>query len=77
MTTQEYESTIESLQQELKTMREERDSLKKKLEDLGNGDVDEEVRKYLESKNKQDQEDQKRIEAVKQSLRQEDFVWVL
>jgi len=69
MTTQEYESTIESLQQELKTMREERDSLKKKLEDLGNGDVDEEVRKYLESKNKQDQEDQKRIEAVKQSLR--------
>ncbi len=50
-------------------MREERDSLKKKLEDLGNGDVDEEVRKYLESKNKQDQEDQKRIEAVKQSLR--------
>ena len=61
MTTQEYESTIESLQQELKTMREERDSLKKKLEDLGNGDVDEEVRKYLESKNKQDQEDQKRM----------------
>ena len=69
MTTQEYESTIESLQQELKTMREERDSLKKKLEDLGNGDVDEEVRKYLESKNKQDQEDHKHIEAVKQSLR--------
>lgn len=69
MTTQEYESTIESLQHELKTMREERDSLKKKLEDLENGDVDEEVRKYLESKNKQDQEDQKRIEAVKQSLR--------
>lgn len=69
MTTQEYESTIESLRQELKTMREERDSLKKKLEDLENGDVDEEVRKYLESKNKQDQEDQKRIEAVKQSLR--------
>ena len=54
MTTAEYEATIESLQQELKTMREERDSLKKKLEDLGGGDVDEEVRKYLEDKNKID-----------------------
>ena len=47
MTTAEYEATIESLQQELKTMREERDSLKKKLEDLGSGDIDEEVRNLI------------------------------
>ena len=69
MTTQEYESTIESLQQELKTMREERDSLKKKLEDLGNGDVDEEVRKYLEDKAKLDAEADKMKETVKAGLK--------
>ena len=69
MTTAEYEATIESLQQELKTMREERDSLKKKLEDLGGGDVDEEVRKYLEDKNKIDKENQERINSLKQVLK--------
>lgn len=69
MTTAEYEATIESLQQELKTMREERDSLKKKLEDLGGGDVDEEVRKYLEDKNKIDKENQERINSLKQGLK--------
>jgi cell division protein FtsB len=69
MTTEEYEATIESLQQELKTMREERDSLKKKLEDLGGGDVDEEVRKYLEDKNKIDKENQERINSLKQGLK--------
>lgn len=69
MTTAEYEATIESLQQELKTMREERDSLKKKLEDLGSGDIDEEVRKYLEEKNKIDKENQERINSLKQVLK--------
>lgn len=69
MTTAEYEATIESLRQELKTMREERDSLKKKLEDLGGGDVDEEVRKYLEDKNKIDKENQERINSLKQGLK--------
>ena len=69
MTTAEYEATIESLQQELKTMREERDSLKKKLEDLGGGDVDEEVRNYLEDKNKIDKENQERINSLKQGLK--------
>ncbi len=69
MTEQEYESTIESLRSELKTMREERDSLKKQLEEGAFGDTDEEVRKYLEDKAKKDKEDQERIALVKQGLK--------
>lgn len=69
MTTEEYEATIENLQQELKTMREERDSLKKQLEDIGGGDIDNEVRKYLENKNKIDKENQERINSLKQGLK--------
>lgn len=69
MTTAEYEATIENLQQELKTMREERDSLKKQLVDLGGGDVDDQVRKYLEDKEKRDKEEKERIKAVKQNLK--------
>lgn len=69
MTSQEYESTIESLQKELKTMREERDSLKKQLEDAGNGDIDDQVKSYLEEKAKLDKENNSRIEATKQRLK--------
>lgn len=69
MTSQEYESTIESLQKELKTMREERDSLKKQLEDAGNGDIDDQVKAYLEEKAKLDKENNSRIEATKQRLK--------
>ena len=50
-------------------MREERDSLKKKLEDVGSEDIDEEVRKYLEDKNKIDKENQERINSLKQGLK--------